>query len=133
MRFLFRSGNLPGAKNRLDAVIAFDPGNATALRARSELELKSGNAAAAIIDAQKLVTVLPESPDDRLLLARSYSAAGKDRWADRTLWDAFQAIPADSNIFAALAARKRGDAEGLRDLKEEFDRQLDAKLNRGLL
>jgi predicted Zn-dependent protease len=129
----FRSGNFAAAKSRFDAVIAFDPGNSTALRGRSELELKSGNAAAAIIDAQKLVTVLPQSSEDRLLLARSYSAAGKDRWADRTLWDAFQAIPADGKVFAALAARKRGDADGLRDLREEFDRQLDAKLNRGLL
>jgi predicted Zn-dependent protease len=128
-----RSGNLPGAKSRLDAVLAFDPGNATALRGRSELELRTGNSAAAIVDAQKLVTVLPNSSRDRLLLVRSYLAAGNTKWADRTLWAAFQEIPADTKIYAALQATKQGDSEGLRDLQDEFARQMKARLNRGLL
>jgi predicted Zn-dependent protease len=128
-----RSGNLQGAKSRFDAVLAFDPGNATALRGRSELELRTGNSAAAIVDAQKLVTVLPSSSRDRLLLVRSYLAAGNAKWADRTLWAAFQEIPADERIYAALQATKRGDSEGLRDLQEEFLRQRDTRLNRGLL
>jgi tetratricopeptide (TPR) repeat protein len=130
---LLRSGNLPGAKSRFDAVLAFDPGNATALRGRSELELRTGNSAAAIIDAQKLITVLPNSSRDRLLLVRSYLAAGNTKWADRTLWAAFQEIPADDKIYAALRATKQGNDEGLRDLQDEFARQVQAKLNRGLL
>ena len=69
---LSRTGKIGDAKNRLDSVIAFDPGNATALRARSELYLQTGNAKAALVDAQKLVTVLPKSSRDRLLLARCY-------------------------------------------------------------
>ena len=128
-----RSGNLGAAKSRFDAVLAFDPGNATALRGRSELELKTGHAAAAIVDAQKLVSVLPNSATDRLLLARSYAAAGNARWADRTLWTAFQQIPADDKILAALEASKRGDAEGIKDLQEEFVRQRTGKFNRGLM
>jgi predicted Zn-dependent protease len=128
-----RSGNQGAAKSRFDAVIAFDPGNATALRGRAELELRMGNAAAAIMDAQKLTTVLPSSARDRLLLAKCYSAAGNNAWADRTLWSAFQAIPADENIYAALELTRKGNVEATRDLQEEFDRQRNAKIYRGLL
>ena len=127
------AGNTGPAKSRLDAVLAFDPGNATALRGRAELALRSGNAEAAIADAQKLVSVLPSSDRDRLLLARSYAAAGKKDWADRTLWSAFQDIPADDLIYTALQQIRKGDMEATRDLQEEFDRQRDSRVFRGLL
>jgi len=130
---LWRTGHGAAAKQRFDAVLAFDPGNATALRGRSELELRMGNAKAAIFDAQKLTTVLPNSSRDRLLLANAYSAAGQKDWADRTLWSAFQDIPADERIYAALRASRNGNADGLSEIQEEFDRQRGAKLNRGLL
>jgi tetratricopeptide (TPR) repeat protein len=130
---LSRGGNFNAAKSRFDAVLAYDPGNATALRGRAELEVRTGHADAAVIDAQKLVTVLPTSSRDRILLAQSYSAAGKGRWADRTLWAAFQEIPADEKIYAALQATKKGNAEGLKDLEEEFTRQRNNSLNRGFM
>ena len=130
---LWRTGNPAGAKQRFDAVLGFDPGNATALRGRSELELRTNNAAAAIEDAQKLVTVLPNSPRDRLLLARAFMAAGKKNWADRTLWSAFQDIPGDEAIYAALRASRGGNVDAMNDIQEEFDRQRGEKLNRGLL
>jgi tetratricopeptide (TPR) repeat protein len=127
------NGNLPAAKARFDAVLAFDPGNATALRGRSELELRTGNAAAAVLDAQKLVTVLPTSAKDRLLLARAFAAAGNRPWMERTLWLAFQDIPANSSILAALQSTKKGDKDGLDELNAEFARQRDNRLTRGLL
>nr|NUR38148.1 hypothetical protein [Sphingomonas sp.] len=130
---LFRSGNIGGAKARLDAVLAFDPGNSTALRARSELEIRVGQANAAIQDAQKLITVLPNSSRDRLLLARAFSAAGNRAWTDRTLWAAFQEIPADENIYAALGASRKGNSDAMNELQAEFERQRGAKLSRGLL
>jgi predicted Zn-dependent protease len=129
----WRLGNYAPAKNRLDAVLAFDPGNASALRARAELDLRTGKAPAAVVDAQKLVTVLPNSAPDRLLLARSFAAAGNQSWANRTLWTAFQDIPGDERIYAALAMTKKGDPDGTRDLQEEFDRQRDAKVGRGFV
>ena len=130
---LGRMGNSNDAKRRLDAVLDFDPGNATALRGRAELELRLGNAAAAVVDAEKLVTVLPASPSDRLLLARSYAGARNNAWANRTLWSAFQDIPADEKIFAALEATKTGNPDATHELQEEFDRQRDQKLSRGIL
>jgi hypothetical protein len=130
---LSQSGNLAAAKARFDAVLAFDPGNATALRGRSELELRTGNAAAAVLDAQKLVTVLPNDADDRLLLARAFGAARNKQWMERTLWSAFQDIQANEHILAALQATRKGDAAALADINAEFARQRDNKLNRGLL
>ena len=129
---LSRTGNLNAAKSRLDAVIAFDPGNATALRSRAELELRTGHAAMAIDDAQKLVTVLPNSPTDRLLLAHCFAVAGKPDWARRTLWTAFQDIPGDEKIYAALADMRKGDPDGMAQLQAEFTRQRAAQVNRGL-
>ena len=130
---LSRSGNLQAAKVRFDAVLAFDPGNATALRARAELALRTGNPGSAVLDAQKLVTVLPNSADGRLLLARAFAAAGNKAWMERTLWSAFQDIPADERIFAALQATKKGDQDAIEELNAEFTRQRDSQLNRGLL
>jgi predicted Zn-dependent protease len=128
-----RSGNAAAAKARFDAVLAFYPGNATALRGRAELALRTGKAAAAVIDAQKLVTVLPTSADDRVLLARAFAATGNKPWMERTLWSAFQDIPADEHIFAALQAVRKGDPDAAGQLNAEFARQRDNKLNRGLL
>jgi tetratricopeptide (TPR) repeat protein len=128
-----RTGNIKGAKQRFDAVITFDPGNATALRGRAEVELRMGNPKSAVIDAQKLVTVLPSSARDRLLLAKCFVAAGENQWADRTLWTAFQELPGDEKIYYALLASKNGNADVVHDVQEEFARQRDAHLNRGLL
>jgi len=130
---LWRMGNAGPAKSRLDAVLAFDPGNATALRSRAELNLRLHNPQAAIVDAQKITATLPTSAPDRILLARSYAAAGNNPWVDRTLWSAFQDIPGDERLFAQLQARRKGDPDATRELQEEFDRQRDAKLSRGLL
>jgi tetratricopeptide (TPR) repeat protein len=130
---LSRSGNLAAAKARFDAVLAFDPGNATALRGRSELLLRTGNAAAAVLDAQKLVTVLPNNGDDRLLLARAFAAAGNKQWMERTLWSAFHDIPANEHILAALQSIKKGDSDALSDINAEFARQRNNLLNRGML
>jgi predicted Zn-dependent protease len=130
---LSRTGNIGAAKSRFDAVLDFDPGNSTALRGRAELELRTGKADKAIEDAQKLVTVLPSSARDRLLLARAYTAAGNRPWAERTLWAAFQDIPGDEGVYAALRSMKNGNEEAMNELQAEFERQRDAKLNVGLL
>jgi tetratricopeptide (TPR) repeat protein len=130
---LLRGGNIAAAKSRLDAVLAFDPGNSTALRARSELEIRVGQGKLAVEDAQKLVTVLPTSARDRLLLARAYSVAGNRAWTERTLWAAFHEIPADEHIYAALRSTRNGNTEAMNELQAEFERQRAARLNRGLL
>lgn len=123
------SGQSGDAKARYDAVLAFDSGNATALRGRSELLLRTGKPKAATEDAQKLISVLPQSGRDRLLLARCYTASGDNPAAQRALWDGFQTILADDAIYSAIRSTKQGNAEAVLAVDEEFDRQRDAKLN----
>ena len=60
-------------------------------------------------------------------------AAGNKSWADRTLWAAFQDIQADDKIYAALLNTRNGNADATVELTEEFQRQRDNKLSRGLL
>jgi hypothetical protein len=79
-----------------------------------------------------LTRVLPSSADDRLLLARTYAAAGNVQSANRTLWSAFHDIPANEKLFAAIEATKKGNVDATRELQEEFDHQRDTKLTRGL-
>ena len=108
------------ARNRFGEVLAFDPGNPVALRGRAKLLLRLGNAQEAISDAEKLVTVSPATAEDRLLLARAYTAAGDAQQAQRTLWDAFHAIPANEQIYGALLHLARSDADRRLALKDEL-------------
>lgn len=128
---LYRTGKIEAAKALLDAVLQFDPGNASALRSRAELHLKTGNEAAAVVDAQDLVVAQPHSARDRLLLARALNLAGDSRSAQRVLWNAFQEVPADASIYSALSASRQGRPEAMRQLSLEFARQRDAKLLQG--
>lgn len=130
---LVLSGKSSDAIKRFGAVLAFDPGNSIALRGRSKQLLRVGRAKDAIADAEKLVTVSPASARDRLLLARAYTAANDAQQAQRTLWDAFQAIPANEQIYGALDHLTRSNADKRLALKEEFARQTATKINHGLL
>jgi hypothetical protein len=60
-------------------------------------------------------------------------AAGQKDWADRTLWTAFQEIPADDDIYNALRRTRSGDADAMNEVQKEFERQRDSKLSQGLL
>ena len=108
--------SLGQAKSRFDAVLAFDPGNATALRGRAELELRPAMRRLPSSMRKSWSRCCPIRRDDRLLLARCYSAAGNKAWVDRTLWTAFQDIPADEKIYAALRATRKGDPDATREL-----------------
>lgn len=127
------TGRMREALKRIGDVLAFDPGNSAALRGRSEMLLRSGRAKDAVADAEKLVTVVPDSARDRLLLARVYTAAGDPQQAQRTLWDAFRAIPGDEQVYGALVQLTRSNPDRRLALRKEFDRQNVMKLSQGLL
>lgn len=130
---LARGNKASDAKSRLDAVLAYDSGNATALRSRAEFLLRNGQANLAVADAQKLVTVVPQSPRDRILLWRCFAANGDPKQAARTLWNAFHDIEANEPIFLAIEHANAGQPEVVTQIKEEYAAQLDKALNRGLL
>ena len=125
-------GEKAEAERVFDAILAKEPDHVYALRGRINLEITTGKSKAAIIDAQRLVTIMPNSARDRLLLARAYAAAGDARQVDRTLWDAFQEIPANFETYEALRTHigKTGDADAVQRLDEEFKQQRDSVLTR---
>ena len=130
---LAKLGKVADAKQRLDAVLKFDNGNPTALRARAKLLLAIGQPLAAVQDAQSLATALPKSADARILLAQAYLAAGDRPSAKRALYDGFNNIPADDQLLGALVAMSRGDPERVQSLKKEFAAQRETQFMTGAL
>ena len=127
------TGQHGAAVKRFGDVLAYDPGNAMALRGQSKLLLRMGRPKDAIVGAEKLVTVAPEMADDRLLLARVFVAAGDTAQAQRTLWDAFRDIPGNERIYGALAQLTRANPDQRVTLQQEFARQTATKIGQGLL
>ena len=125
-------GRKSEAKQLYDQIIAHDPGHARALRGRAQLSIATGAAKDAIVDAQKLVTLFPDSADNRLLLARAYGAERNMRALERTMWDAFQEVPAERRIYAALRDHliRTKRSSSVQQISEEFERQRDLKMMR---
>lgn len=131
---LLLTGQTGAARARLDSILALDPNNPDAVRSRTRLELAAHNGTAAIYDGRKLVSLLPGSAPDRLLLADIYLATGDRSEALRTLWDGFHDISANPQIHAALRNMliKLGKADAATSLDREFADQRDAKFTKDL-
>jgi predicted Zn-dependent protease len=111
-----------------DLVLQTEPDQVDALEGRSELFARSGRGRQAIADAQRLVSAEPNSGQNRLVLAQAFTAAGKPDETRRTLWDAFQDLPDDDRVFAALEGLllSKGDQDGARRLGDErIDRRFE--------
>jgi tetratricopeptide (TPR) repeat protein len=128
-------GRFAEAKQLFDRVLDVEPDQLEALRGRSVLETRMGMTREAISDAQRLVSATPNTGEDRLLLAQVFRAAGNKREVVRTLWQAFQDLPDDERVFAALKSvlAATGDAEAERRLNDEFADQRKSKLVKDLV
>lgn len=129
------SGHTGAARALLDAVLARDPDHIYALRSRTELEINSKQSRSAVRDAERLVTIEPNSADDRLLLARAFEAGGDSRGAIETLWTAFHDIPADDQIYQELRSRvyQSGGNAAAAQVDSEFNHQRDVRLARSFI
>jgi predicted Zn-dependent protease len=127
-------GKTAQAKQLFDQVLDREPDQAEALRGRSMLAARTGLTREAIVDAQRLVTISPDSAEDRILLAQAYRASGNQREALRTLWDAFQDLPDDERVVTALqkALASVGDVDGRKRLVDEYEDRRKAKLTKEL-
>ena len=128
---LARLGKAAEAQRWIGKVLAVDDDNVDAFRARAMLELGRGRNQAAINDALKIVTLVPASPDDRLLLYRSYMANGDRDEAGRVLWQAFHDLPAERHVYTALQQYLTtiGDRDSMRRVEEEYaDQRQDENL-----
>jgi predicted Zn-dependent protease len=129
---LVRASGDPAGIARLNAVLALDPNNADALRARAEMMSKAARHKQAIEDATRLVSATRASVAARLLLTRIYAAAGRPEDAKRTLWDAFHSIPANRSIYQTLRSVVQA-TQGASDagrLDEEYDDQREVVMSR---
>jgi tetratricopeptide (TPR) repeat protein len=128
-------GRVAEAKSLFDGVLDVEPDQVDALRGRSALLARTGMAKQAAIDAQRLVSVTPTTGEDRLLLAQAYLAAGSARDVRRTLWQAFQDLPDDERVVAALktALVSSGDLDGARRVNEEYAAERMARLTKELV
>lgn len=125
-------GQSTEAMRLFDEILEREPDHVYALRGRIKLRIRTGAAKAAVVDAQRLVSVLPESARDRLLLARAYAAAGNERQVDRTLWEAFHEIPANLMLYETLRAhvQRTGGQEAAARVDAEFRQQQEVDLSR---
>jgi predicted Zn-dependent protease len=128
-------GRTAEAMRLFDLVLAREPDQREALRGRSGLEARIGPTKQAILDAQRLVTIDPNSGEDRVLLARAYLAADNGDEVRRTLWDAFRDLPDDERVFSALRSVlvSTNDAEGQRRLTDEFNDRRRSTLMKDLV
>ena len=128
-------GRYAEARPLFDRVLQVEPDQLDALRGRSALEARTGMARQAIVDAQRLVSATPNTGDDRLLLAQAFRSAGNKREVLQTLWQAFQDLPDDERVFAALKSMlaSTGDMDGERRLNDEFADQQKSKLVKDLV
>ena len=115
-------GKVAEARRWIDEVLAIDQDNVDALRATVRLDVRRKDFEIAINDAQKIVTLVPDSAEDRLLLSRTYAAAGDRREAERVLWQAFHDLPGDRHVYVALQQFliASGDIDGRKRVASEF-------------
>ena len=128
-------GKAGDARQLFDLVLQREPDQVDALRGRIALNVKTGGAKQAVVDAQRLVTISPDSGQDRLLLAQAYLSAGNRDEVRRTLWQAFQDLPGDERVLSALKSvlASTGDTDGQRRLDEEFKDRRIAKMTKELV
>jgi tetratricopeptide (TPR) repeat protein len=128
-------GRTGEAMRMFNLVLDREPDQREALRGRSALEARIGPTKQAILDAQRLVTIDPNSGEDRVLLARAYLAAHNGDEVRRTLWDAFRDLPEDERVFSALRSVlvSTNDAEGQRRLTDEFNDRRRSTLMKDLV
>jgi predicted Zn-dependent protease len=123
------------AKILFDQVLDREADQVEALRGRSALEARTGLTRQAIVDAQRLVTISPKTGEDRILLAQAYLAARNGDEVRRTLWRAFQELPDDERVFAALRSvlASTGDQEGEQRLNDELADRRTTQLTKELM
>jgi tetratricopeptide (TPR) repeat protein len=111
----------------LNAVLAFDPTNILALRARADIALSSQNYRQALADASRAVAEAPRSAQDRLRLARYYLQTGDLLMAEKVYWDAFRDIPATPSLYNALRTFlvSAGRHDSLAALQGQYNVQRD--------
>jgi thioredoxin-like negative regulator of GroEL len=125
---LVELGRVDAARARLAQVLDEEPNNVDALRARVRLAMRAEPGRQLIFDARNIVSLTPDSPRDRLLLAQALIRSGDRAEAEGALWDGFHDIPADGSLYRALRATLRTRPQEIARLDREYNDQVERKL-----
>lgn len=122
---LLADGKAEAAKERLDAVLAFDATNVLALRGRGDFYVSRGDLEAALSDIRQLTAEAPLSAEDRVRLAEVYVRKGQVQLAQKTYWDAFNDIKGNRILYTRLKAflRQNGSSDALAMLDRRYREQ----------
>jgi predicted Zn-dependent protease len=99
-RALIAAGRTAEARSRLDAVLAFDPGNVAALVARGGLRLAAGDRAGALTDSQLAWSDDQTNQAAALLVAKVHVRSGEAALAQQAYALAIQAFPDSYPVLA---------------------------------
>lgn len=118
-------GRSDEAEKMLNEVLAFDATNIVALRGRADLYLEAGRTNEALVDAQRLVSENPRSPEDRLRLVQAYERRGDKLLAEQELWRAFGDVPASPLLYERLKRQLRRDKryDAVVSLEQRYSQQ----------
>jgi cellulose synthase operon protein C len=131
---LLASGDVPRAREQIDALIAARPKDATALMLGVEFNLQQRDFARARGLAQRALDAAPQNPQLLLARARVEARAGKaddaSQWIDKAL--ALDPGNAAAHLAQAELAMRRGDVvvatRALEDLRRRDNGSIDARL-----
>jgi tetratricopeptide (TPR) repeat protein len=112
-RALLATGQTAQAKAKVDAVLAFDRGNAEALVVRARLKLMAKDYRGAFTDAQLVTNDDDQNEEAALLVAQVYAAQGNQVLAAGAFGNLRQQFPESTNALRAeidwLISQKRTD------------------------
>jgi hypothetical protein len=105
-KFEFEHGNVQQAQHYFDSALRFQPENATVLTYYAALLVRTGNAAQALIYAQRAVLAAPESADAYTVLGYAQQASDQTQQAIESWKHSLQLRP-DSAVQQYLAKAQR--------------------------
>lgn len=106
-------GDKASARTSFSRALSIDPNNSDALAESTEAALSENNFQSALESANKLVTVLPNSVNAKVLLARVYAAGGKPAEALGILEKLDDKNPDVLSLRNSIAAKGTDDIETL--------------------
>ena len=105
-KFEFEHGNIDQARHHFDNALRFQPENATVLTYYAVLLVRTGNAAQALLYAERAVNAAPQSADAYTVLGYAQQACDHSREAVAA-WKHSLALRPDANVQQYLAKAQR--------------------------
>ncbi|MGD8326245.1 MAG: PEP-CTERM system TPR-repeat protein PrsT [Sphingomonadales bacterium] len=126
-RALFRTGRLAEAFTKIDAALALDPNNVSALLFKGETTRLTQNLETALPFFERVLELEPDNYTARLERAATLLDLGREDEARRDIDDVYQVYPEHplAHYLSAVLRARSGDFEGARELMNRTRGVLD--------